>query len=93
MEHLKDLIPILQSPILQRQEQRLLIHIQEILRQVTPVTPVFTALIEDAASGQTVPATAKASTSIVNGRYSLYTEQAGNGHPLELTVSSPKEFY
>lgn len=54
------------------------------------VTPVFTALIEDAASGQTVPATAKASTSIVNGRYSLYTEQAGNGHPLELTVSSPK---
>ncbi len=54
------------------------------------VTPVFTALIEDAASGQTVPATAKASTSIIDGRYSLYTEQAGNRHPLELTVSSPK---
>lgn len=54
------------------------------------VTPVFTALIEDAASGQTVPAKAEASTSIVDGRYSLYTEQAGNSHPLELTVSSPK---
>lgn len=53
------------------------------------VTPVFTALIEDAASGQTVPATAKASTSIIDGRYSLYTE-TGNSHPLELTASSPK---
>ena len=54
------------------------------------VTPVFTALIEDAASGQTVPAKAEASTSIIDGRYSLYTEQIGNGHPLELKVSSPK---
>lgn len=57
---------------------------------VTSVTPVFTALIEDAASGQTVPAEAQASTSIIDGRYSLYTEQKGNSHPLELTVSSPK---
>ena len=54
------------------------------------VTPVFTALIEDAASGQTVPAKAKASTSIIDGRYSLYTEQTENSHPLELTASSPK---
>lgn len=54
------------------------------------VTPVFTALIEDAASGQTVPAKAEASTSIIDGRYSLYTEQTGNNHPLELTASSPK---
>ena len=52
------------------------------------VTPVFTALIEDAASGQTVPAKAEASTSIIDGQYSLYTER--NSHPLELTVSSPK---
>ncbi len=53
------------------------------------VTPEFTALIEDAASGQTVPAIVRASTSIIDGRYSLYTE-TGNSHPLELTVSSPK---
>ena len=57
---------------------------------VTSVTPVFTALIEDAASGQTVPAKAEASTSIIDGRYSLYTEQEGNSHPLELTASSQK---
>lgn len=54
------------------------------------VKPVFTALIEDVASGQTVPAKAEASTSIIDGRYSLYTEQTGNSHPLELTVSAPK---
>lgn len=54
------------------------------------VKPVFTALIEDVASGQTVPAKADASTSIIDGRYSLYTEQTGNSHPLELTVSAPK---
>ena len=54
------------------------------------VTPEFTALVEDAVSGQTVPATVRTTTSIVDGRYSLYTEQTGNSHPLKLTVSAPK---
>lgn len=56
---------------------------------VNPIKPVFTALVEDAASGQTVSAKVEASTSIIDGRYSLYTE-TGNSHPLELTASSPK---
>ena len=57
---------------------------------VGPIKPVFTAIVEDAASGQIVPVKAEASTSIIDGRYSLYTEQTGNRHPLELSVSAPK---